>query len=148
MYIIGILIILICGGSQLGVLNKLQKLTTENDNLRNSAESMQKKMIAQLRLLNEKKEVEEGDFITIMSKNCWFQCWTGKVKCTHRNTTTGEFLVNFEYCITFYGTIHKNYLVAVRGTEDERIIHFLSFLEQQRLTRYYHKYHPLKYTRQ
>lgn len=131
-YIIGILIMLICGGSLLGVLDKLKKLSTENDNLRNEVESQQKKMVD---LLNEKKEVEEGDYISILSLRDRYVGWTGKVKRVLSNPEEHRLLIEFEYCITLFGDVAFNQLVQVEGSGFNRIIHFLTFLEIKRLNK-------------
>lgn len=135
-YIIGILIMLICGGTLLRVLNKLAKLSTENDNLRNAVYSQRKEIIAQSNLLNEKKEVEEGDYISILSLRDRYVGWTGKVKRVLSNPEEHRLLIEFEYCITLFGDVAFNQLVQVEGSGFNRIIHFLTFLEIKRLNKF------------
>ncbi len=134
-YIIGILIILISGGTLLRVLNKLAKLSTENDNLRNVVESQRKEITALTNLLNEKKEVEEGDYISILSlRDCQFG-WTGKVKRVLSNPEEHRLLIELEYCITLFDDVAFNKLVQVEGNGFNRIIHFLTFPEIKRLNK-------------
>lgn len=124
---------LICGRVFLGVLDKIKKISTENDNLHNLVESQQKKMIAQLNLLNERKKVEEGDYISILSLNNWDLGWTGKVKRVVSNSEEHVLMIEFDFSITFYGFIEFNKYVQIAGIDDRRIIHFLTFQEINRL---------------